>query len=336
MSQKKENANTGERSGLRVERGTYVFDVEYRGGEHGTITLDSTAGVNVFQRSCRKQFRCSRETRGSVRLQRTGPPSRTWAPRSFGSVGASRVSRGRRERKQRCKTERGLQGGWSECEDGSEKPDDGEEEGRKPQKVQNPLKPSEAEVEEHNLTHLPCRRCRHCVRGRGKRCPTANWMMRPACGGPFEPHGGGKRRQDGLRALQVSEGSDVEHRVRRRRPLETEAHRGSGGKVQLHVGRWRVPWLARSVWRTHGVRRDRSLEDAHGATKSSPGSMAPSERGERFEVTKMTNCEAEREKVEAEQKAPVRFMIRHEDLEKHGEQLAKAIRNNVEPGSQMP
>ena len=43
-----ENANTGERIGLRLERGTYVFDVEYRGGEHGTKTLDSGAGVNVF------------------------------------------------------------------------------------------------------------------------------------------------------------------------------------------------------------------------------------------------------------------------------------------------
>ena len=65
--------------------------------------------------------------------------------------------------------------------------------------------------------------------------------------------------------------------------------------------------------------------------------------GERFEVTKVTNHEAEREKVEAERKALVRFMIKWEDLEKHGfttrcpgEQLSKAIRNNVEPGSQMP
>ena len=34
------------------------------------------------------------------------------------------------------------------------------------------LKPTEAEVEEHNLTHLPYRSwCRHCVRGRGKEMP---------------------------------------------------------------------------------------------------------------------------------------------------------------------
>ena len=62
-----ENANTGERIGLRVERGTYVFDVEYRGGEHGTITLDSGgAGVNVFPEELQKAFRCSLGTRGST------------------------------------------------------------------------------------------------------------------------------------------------------------------------------------------------------------------------------------------------------------------------------
>jgi hypothetical protein len=33
---------------LRVERGTYVFDVRYNNGEHGSITLDSGAGVNVW------------------------------------------------------------------------------------------------------------------------------------------------------------------------------------------------------------------------------------------------------------------------------------------------
>ena len=33
---------------LRVERGTYVFDVKYNNGEEGTITLDSGAGFNVW------------------------------------------------------------------------------------------------------------------------------------------------------------------------------------------------------------------------------------------------------------------------------------------------
>ena len=51
-----ENANTGERMSLRLARGegTYVFDVEYRGGEHDTITLDSGAGVNVFPEELQK------------------------------------------------------------------------------------------------------------------------------------------------------------------------------------------------------------------------------------------------------------------------------------------
>ena len=38
--------------------------------------------------------------------------------------------------------------------------------------MQNPLKQSEEEVEEHSHTHLPHRSwCRHCVRGRGKEMP---------------------------------------------------------------------------------------------------------------------------------------------------------------------
>ena len=43
-----ENVATGEKMKLRVDRGTYVFDVKYQNGEHGTITLDSGAGVNVW------------------------------------------------------------------------------------------------------------------------------------------------------------------------------------------------------------------------------------------------------------------------------------------------
>ena len=43
-----EDVATGEKMKLRVERGTYVFDVKYKSGEEGTITLDSGAGVNVW------------------------------------------------------------------------------------------------------------------------------------------------------------------------------------------------------------------------------------------------------------------------------------------------
>jgi hypothetical protein len=39
---------SGEKMPLRVERGTFVFDVEYADGSPGTITLDSGAGVNVW------------------------------------------------------------------------------------------------------------------------------------------------------------------------------------------------------------------------------------------------------------------------------------------------
>jgi hypothetical protein len=43
-----ENIKTGERMKMRIERGTYMFDVMYAGGSEGSITLDSGAGVNVW------------------------------------------------------------------------------------------------------------------------------------------------------------------------------------------------------------------------------------------------------------------------------------------------
>ena len=51
-----ENGKTGEKIGLRVERGTYVFDVEFKDGEAGTITLDSGAGVNVWPEHIQKDI----------------------------------------------------------------------------------------------------------------------------------------------------------------------------------------------------------------------------------------------------------------------------------------
>ena len=42
------NDATGEKIALRIDRGTFVFDVEFQDGEVGTITLDSGAGVNVW------------------------------------------------------------------------------------------------------------------------------------------------------------------------------------------------------------------------------------------------------------------------------------------------
>ena len=90
---------------------------------------------------------------GSDALRRPGAPSLAWAPRSCNSADASPDSRGWRKDKHRRLTE--------------EEPEDGEEKVRKPQKMQNPLKPPEAEVEEHNLIYLPDRCwCRHCVRRR--------------------------------------------------------------------------------------------------------------------------------------------------------------------------
>ena len=61
-------------------------------------------------------------------------------------------------------------------DEGEDKTDEATEEvdngGRKPIKMLDPRLPTEAEVDEHNLTHLPFRNwCPHCVRGRGKEWP---------------------------------------------------------------------------------------------------------------------------------------------------------------------
>ena len=46
--------------------------------------------------------------------------------------------------------------------------EEGESGVRETKRMNSPLKPSNHEVEAHNLTHLPYRNwCRHCVRGRG-------------------------------------------------------------------------------------------------------------------------------------------------------------------------
>ena len=50
-----ENVATGERIELRIERGTYVFDVEFDDGERGTIVLDSVAGVSVWPKDLRQE-----------------------------------------------------------------------------------------------------------------------------------------------------------------------------------------------------------------------------------------------------------------------------------------
>ena len=59
--------------------------------------------------------------------------------------------------------------------------DDGREYGTMlAKKMQDPRKPSHAEVDEHMKTHLACRSwCRHCVRGRGKQSPHQAWTQEP-------------------------------------------------------------------------------------------------------------------------------------------------------------
>ena len=93
--------------------------------------------------------------------------------------------------------------------------------------------------------------------------------------------------------------------------------RGASGELIVSdvTGVWRTRTVQRKAaqdrWRPENVEFVRWVPWA-------PKEDDPKIDGERFVVTKMTKCEAEREKVEAEQKAPVRFMIKREDLEKHG------------------
>ena len=60
-----------------------------------------------------------------------------------------------------------------EKEDGELEPPEEEQFGkRNPRKMLDPKLPSQREVEEHNLTHLPYRNwCAHCVLGKGKSAP---------------------------------------------------------------------------------------------------------------------------------------------------------------------
>ena len=48
-----ENKSTGERMEVRIERNTYVYDVQLEDGDEVTVTLDSGAGCNVWPRGKR-------------------------------------------------------------------------------------------------------------------------------------------------------------------------------------------------------------------------------------------------------------------------------------------
>ena len=56
-----------------------------------------------------------------------------------------------------------------DAEEGCGNCGEGEAGSRDTMRIPTPYKPSQAEVDEHNLTHLPFRSwCRHCIRGRAK------------------------------------------------------------------------------------------------------------------------------------------------------------------------
>ena len=69
--------------------------------------------------------------------------------------------------------------------------DGGEQEAQQQRLVRDPGQPSQAEVDEHNVTHIPYRPwCEWCVRGKAKRSPS-----RRVCG-TYSQHAHAKVRVD--------------------------------------------------------------------------------------------------------------------------------------------
>ena len=57
--------------------------------------------------------------------------------------------------------------------------DEEEEEGNVPRRLRDPRKPSQAEVDEHNIKHYPFREwCRHCMDGKDKITSTGGTLRR--------------------------------------------------------------------------------------------------------------------------------------------------------------
>ena len=86
---------------------------------------------------------------------------------SFPQAGVTGHEEWGREGEKRRKTEdeAAEEGDGSEEEEGD---GSGEYGSRTPEKRNDPRRPSESEVREHELTHIPFRSwCRHCVRGQG-------------------------------------------------------------------------------------------------------------------------------------------------------------------------
>ena len=59
-----ENIETKERMKVRKDKGVYVIDVKYEGGDEGAITLDSGAGVSVWPKTMKKEVKLMPKKRG--------------------------------------------------------------------------------------------------------------------------------------------------------------------------------------------------------------------------------------------------------------------------------
>ena len=93
---------------------------------------------------------------------------RTLAPTERTEAGGPDISREDQEESETREGRSGDDDGQAEVnEDGAE------EESRPQRSIKDPGQPTAAEVEEHNLTHIPYRPwCEYCVRGKAKRRPS--------------------------------------------------------------------------------------------------------------------------------------------------------------------
>ena len=67
-----ENVQTGEKVNLRREKGVFVFDVQFQDGDVGTITLDSGAGVSVWPKGWKPNFKTEPKKTGLKMIAANG------------------------------------------------------------------------------------------------------------------------------------------------------------------------------------------------------------------------------------------------------------------------
>ena len=193
-----ENAKTGEKMKVDVDKNVYVYQVQMDDGEMIAVTLDSGAGCNVWPRGLKAGSSILKPPKKGLKMiAANGTPISYLGQRlvkfrgldesttGFCQADVSMIEReGDRNALNVVRPDGGhFPGGV--CDENVSLEQDGQENvemtielcgeefcERKPKKVQDPKLPSPEEVLVHNFSHLPYRSwSRHCVRGRCKENP---------------------------------------------------------------------------------------------------------------------------------------------------------------------